>query len=44
MTVSGNVKELDGAGREMVMADGARIPIGDVLYIEGKLFDAYEQY
>ena len=43
-TVSGNVRKLDGAERVMAMADGARIPLGDVRYIEGRLFDAYEQY
>ena len=44
VTVSGNVRKLDGAERVMAMADGARIPLGDVRYIEGRLFDAYEQY
>ena len=43
-TVSGNVKMLDGIERAIIMADRTKIPIDDVRYIEGSLFDAYEQY
>lgn len=44
VTVSGNVRKLDGAERVIAMMDGTKIPIGDVRHIEGRLFDAYEQY
>ena len=46
MTVSGNgnVRKLDGTGHRIIMADGTNIPIDDVRFIEGSLFDAYEQY
>ena len=44
VTVSGNVKGLDGVKRVIIMADGTSIPIDDVRFIEGSLFDAYEQY
>ena len=42
VTISGNVKKLDGAERIIVMADGTKIPIGDVRLIEGSLFAIYE--
>ena len=38
VTVSGNVKLLDGIEHVIIMADGAKIPIEDVRYIEGDLF------
>ena len=38
MTVSGNVKGLDGVKRVIIMADKTKIPIEDVRYIEGDLF------
>ena len=44
MTVSGKVKKMDGVERVIAMMDGTKIPIGDVRHIEGRLFDAYEQY
>ena len=44
MTVSGNVRMLDDTGHQIIMADGTNIPIDDVRFIEGSLFDAYEQY
>ena len=44
MTVSGNVRMLDGTGHRIIMADGTRIPIEDVQFIEGSSFNAYEQY
>ena len=43
VTVSGNVKMLDDTGHQIIMADGTNIPIDDVRFIEGSLFDAYEQ-
>ena len=43
-TVSGNVRMLDDTGHQIIMADGTNIPIDDVRFIEGSLFDAYEQY
>ena len=44
VTVSGNVKMLDGIGHRIIMADGTSIPMNDVRLIEGSLFNAYEQY
>ena len=44
VTVSGNVRKLDGVNRAMVFADGTRIPIEDVRMIEGDLFRAFEQF
>ena len=44
VTVSGNVRKLDGVKHMMVFADETRIPIGDIRMIEGELFKAYEQY
>ncbi len=41
-TVSGNVKMLDGIERVIIMADRTRIPIEDVRYIEGDLFQGFE--
>ena len=38
VTVSGNVKMLDGIERAIIMTDRTRIPIEDVRYIEGDLF------
>ena len=42
MTVSGNVKMLDGIERAIIMADRIRIPIDDVRYIKGDLFRIFE--
>ena len=44
VTVSGNIRKLDGTGHRIIMADGTSIPIDDVRFIEGSLFNAYEQY
>ena len=38
VTASGHVKVMDGAEHVIIMADGAKIPIEDVRYIEGDLF------
>ena len=43
VTVSGNIRKLDGTGHQIIMADGTSIPIDDVRFIEGSLFNAYEQ-
>ncbi len=43
VTVSGNVRKLDGTSHQIIMADGTGIPIDDVRFIEGGLFDAYKQ-
>ena len=43
-TVSGNVTTLDELKHQIIMADGTSIPIDDVRFIEGSLFNAYEQY
>ena len=44
VTVSGNVKKLNGVERIIIMTDGTKIPIGDVRMIEGDLFRVYEQF
>jgi len=38
VTVSGNVKMLNGIQHAIIMADRTKIPIEDVRYIEGDLF------
>ena len=43
VTVSGNVRKLDGLERVIMMVDGTQIPIEDVRYIEGDLFRLSEQ-
>ena len=43
VTVSGNVRMLDDTGHQIIMDDGTNIPIDDVRFIEGSLFNAYEQ-
>ena len=43
VTVSGNVKTLNGVKRVLILTDETKIPIDDVRFIEGSLFDAYEQ-
>ena len=42
VTVSGNVKSLDGIKRVIIMTDRTKIPIEDVRYIEGDLFRLFE--
>lgn len=44
VTVSGNIRKLDGTGHRIIMTNGTSIPIDDVRFIKGSLFDAYEQY
>ena len=44
VTVSGNIRKLDGTCHQIIMDDGTSIPIDDVRFIKGSLFDAYEQY
>ena len=44
VTVSGNVKKLDGVERVIMMTDGTKISLEDVRMIEGDLFRAFEQY
>lgn len=44
MTVSGNVRKLDGLERVIMMVDGTRIPIEDVRMIEGDFSRAFEQF
>lgn len=38
VTVTGNVKRMDAYARSMVMADGNRIPLDDILELESVLF------
>ena len=42
MTVSGNVRKLDGVKRVMVFVDETRVPIEDIRYIESDLFRVFE--
>ncbi len=42
VTVSGNIKKLDGTGHQIIMADGTSIPIDNVRFIEGSLFRLFE--
>ena len=42
VTVSGNVQKLDGMEHIMVLADGTRIPIEKIRYIEGEIFQRLE--
>ena len=42
VTVSGNVRKLDGMNHMMVFADETRIPIEDIRYIESDLFRVFE--
>ncbi len=41
VTVSGNVRKLDGIEHAIIMADRTKIPIEDVRYIEGDLFRGF---
>ncbi len=43
-TISGKGTSWDGIKHQIILADGTSIPIEDVRFIEGRLFDAYEQY
>ncbi len=43
VTVSGNIRKLDGIGHRIIMADGTSIPIDNVRYIEGQLFEFFEE-
>ena len=36
LTVTGEIKRIDGAAREIVLTDGRRIPIDDILEIQRK--------
>ena len=42
VTVSGNVRMLDGIEHAIIMTDRTKIPIEDVRYIEGDLFRLFE--
>lgn len=42
VTVSGNVRKLDGVEHVMVLSDKTRIPIEDIRYIDGGLFTMFE--
>lgn len=42
MTVSGNVRKLDGVEHAIIMTDRTKIPIEDVRYIDGDLFNLFE--
>ncbi len=42
VTVSGNVKMLDGTEHAIIMTDQRKIPLEDIRYIEGSLFRGFE--
>ena len=42
MTVSDNVRKLDGMKCAIIMINGTKIPIGDVQYIDGDMFRLFE--
>ena len=42
VTVSGNVRKLDGMKCAIIMTNGTKIPIGDVQYIDGDMFRLFE--
>ena len=42
VTVSGNIRKLDGVEHVMVLSDKTRIPIEDIRYIDGGLFTMFE--
>lgn len=41
VTVSGTVKRVDNVQRELVMTDGTRIPVEDILDVAGDLFKIF---
>ena len=42
VSVSGTVKKVDDYERVVILRDGMRIPIEEILHINGKLFDGIE--
>ena len=42
MTITGAVRKIDDFEQMITMWDGTRIPMGDVLSLEGELFSALE--
>ena len=42
VTTAGAVRKIDDFGQTIIMQDGTRIPMGDVLSLEGELFSALE--
>ena len=42
VTITGAVRKIDDFGQMIIMQDGTRIPMGDVLSLEGDLFSALE--
>ena len=42
VTVSGNVRKLDGVEHAIIMTDRTKVPIEDVRYIDGDLFNLFE--
>lgn len=42
LTATGTVRKIDAFGRLITMQDGAKIPMDDVLTIEGELFSVLE--
>ena len=42
MTITGAVRKIDDFEQMITMRDGTRIPMGDVLSLEGDLFSALE--
>ena len=42
VTITGAVRKIDDFEQTIIMQDGTRIPMGDVLSLEGELFSALE--
>ncbi len=42
VTITGAVRKIDDFEQMIIMQDGTRIPMGDVLSLEGELFSALE--
>ena len=42
VAINGAVRKIDDFGQMIIMQDGTRIPMGDVLSLEGELFSALE--
>lgn len=43
LEVNGRLKKIDGLKRELVLEDGSRIPIRDIINMDGMIFDRQEE-
>lgn len=42
VTVSGNIKKIDTYESMVILADGTRVPVDDIIAIEGELLSSFE--